>query len=290
MTTFDASQQIFSDFPWLKEVPELAQMIIDLTIQGIPSASVTSMVRQSEAYKTRFPGMALRESRGYNPIDEMTYLRLEDSYRSQLREAQVLNFFADSEGSFRKLAADLVGGDVSAAEMSRRIDKGYAAVADAGPIIKETFGQFYGYQPDDAALLLYFLDPDRGTTEIENQVAAVQVGASAYEYGLNITRTRAELLRDRGVTQAIARQGFADVAREEPLFQRLATIHSITPLSQTDLENFFFHEDPGVTKRRKQTFDLALSQFQAGSFGAGVASPLNQRGGLTELLDARRTV
>jgi hypothetical protein len=131
-------------------------------------------------------------------------------------------------------------------------------------------------------MLLYFLDPEKGTYEIEREVAAAVVGGEALAYGLNISRTRAELFASRGITQQIARQGYSDIAREEPLLKDLANIHRFTPLTQTDLEEFFFHEDAQITERRARVFNTALAEFSGPVAGTG--------GGFSELLDIQRTV
>jgi len=288
---FDAVKAVLSENPWLKQVRGIYQLIVGLVTANAPVDSILAQVRDSDAYKERFKGMALRAAKGLSPINEAEYMAVEDSYRSQLRSAGVLGMIAKDTTEFRKLASQLIGADVSATEMSRRIDEGFAAVADRGRDVKKAFKNFYGgFTPSDSALLLYFLDPQRGLREIENQVAAVMVGGAAYEYGLNITRARAEMWSRRGVTEEMARSGFADIAREKPLIEKLAQIHDVNPISQTDLERLFFHEDAEIASRRSRLFSEALTQFKEGSFGSGVGTGINQRGGLTELVDIRRTV
>ena len=133
--------------------------------------------------------------------------------------------------------------------------------------------------------MVYFLDPDRGLDIIQDQLAAAQIGGEAFRHGLNVSRTRAEILRREGVTLDLARQGFSDIAREQPVLQRLARIANTTPITQEELEDFFFHEDPDIARRRFQTFDRALSEFQEGG-----ARNVTREGGLGELVERRRTV
>jgi hypothetical protein len=289
--TFNAVQAVLSENSWLNQIEGIYQLLVSLIKANTPVDSIVAQVRNSDAYKTRFKGMAIRANKGYAAMTEAEYLQNEDSYKTQLRNASVYAYIAKDEDEFRNLAAQWIGGDVSPAEFSRRIDEGFAAVADSGRAVKKAFRRFYGgFAPSDPALLAYFLDPKKGLREIENEVAAVMVGGAAFEYGLNITRARAEMWSERGVDQEMAKSGFANIAREKPLIEKLARIHNETPLSQSDLEKFFFHENAYISQRRTRLFDEALAQFKEGSFGAGVSSPVNQRGGLTELVDIRRTV
>ena len=170
-------------------------------------------------------------------------------------------------------------------ELSVRLDKGYATMVDSALGVKETFREFYGIEIDDATLLTYFLDRDLGLLEMERVIGASKVGGAAMKYGLNITRTRAELLSGEGITEEMARRGFADVAREAPQLETLARMHSFNPLSQEDLESFVFHEDPGVMRRRRRIFDTALASFA----GSG-ASSVTAQGALSELVDLDRSV
>lgn len=284
--TFDAVEYIFSINPWLNLLgPDVYNLIVDLTIQDATADQVVAEIRNTDAYKERFSGLVERQAKGLPAMSEAAYLDTEASYQRQLQNAQVFDIMFQSEESFLDFAADQIGSDVSAAEFSRRLDRGFAAVADNRPEIEDIFSTFYGVAPTSNAMLAYFLDPDVGMREIENQVAAAVVGGEALAYGLNISRTRAELLASSGVSQEMARAGFADIAREQPVLQRLAQLHQFTPLSQQDLEEFFFHEDSGVQAERQRIFDTALSQFRSTS-----VRPASATSGLTELVDRRETV
>jgi hypothetical protein len=285
MPTPNIIQEIIDANPWLIQLgDDIVDIVTTLILNDTPASLVAAEIRNTDTYRSRFAGLLARQEKGLPAISEREYLETELSFRNQLRNYEVFDLLFQSEDAFRDFAATQIGFDVSAAEMSRRLDRGFASVVDARPTVEEAFAQFYGVVPTDNALLAYFLDPVRGTSEIENQVAAAIVGGEALAYGLNITRTRAELFASQGVTQQFARQGFADIAREQPLIERLSTIHQFTPLSQTDLESFFFHNDPEIRRQRQQIFETALSQFRGPT-----ARPLGE-GGVTELIDIRRTV
>lgn len=279
-TDFDAVEAVLEANPWLRDLGiGVYNLIVNLIRDEAPPDIIVSEVRQTSAYQRRFGGMAIREKAGYNPISEAEYLALEDGYRQQLREFGVLNFFIQD---LESMTDNWIGRDVSVAELNRRLDAGQALVSDSELLVRNAFQTFYGVDPSPDTLLLYFLDEKRGLAELEDQVATATIGGEAFRYGLNITRTRADILRRSGVDENMARQGFANVAREMPTLQRLAQIHRFSPLSQQELESFFFHEDPEVGARRAATFNQAVAEFQGGA-----PAQRTRAGGLMELLNLR---
>jgi hypothetical protein len=279
--TFDAVLAIWEAFPWMAQLgQDIFDLVTNMVINDTPSSVIASEIRKTDQYKVRFPAMQERAAKGLNPITESEYLDLEESYRNQLRQAGLLGYYGANLDDFRQFAAGQIGGDVSAAEFSRRLDAGVAQVVDAGAEVQAAFEQFYGFSPTEELLLLHALDPERGVREIENQLQTVYIGGEALRYGLNITRTRAEMLQQSGISRELARTGFADVARETPQLETLARLHNLGPLSQVDLENFFFHEDPSVQQERFRIFQTAL-----GEFGGGAPQQTTRTGGLLELVD-----
>ncbi len=285
MTTFNAVDYVLSINRWISDLGiDIYNLMVSLVQQGASAEVIAAELRDTDEYKDRFAGLIQRRERGLPAVNEAEYLEIESGYQRQLENAGVFRILFDNQAEFQDYAAEQIGFNVSNTELSFRLDRGFAAVADARSEMEELFNTFYGVAPTQEAQLAYFLDPERGTNEIENQVAAVLVGGEALAFGLNVSRTRAELLASSGVSQQMARQGFADVARETPVLERLADLHSFTPLSQEDLENFFFHDDPEVTKRRQRVFETSLSSFRS------FRGQQEQSGGFSELVDRRRTV
>lgn len=282
---FDVVEQVLAENPWMRELEGIYDLLTELVIQDTPTPSIAAQIRDTQVWRDRFSGITQRQQAGLEAIDEATYLQLESGYYAQLREAGILGTLGlNNTSRFREWAAERIGANVSVGEINRRIDQGIAIAHDAAPIAQQTFRDFYGVEVSDDALLLWALDEDKGLQEIERQIAAARVGAEAFRFGLNITRTRAELLQREGITADFARRGFADVAREEPQLRRLARIHSTTELAQEELEDFFFHEDPEVQRRRQRTFSQALAEFQ------GTPGGVSRDGGLSALVDRNRTV
>ena len=284
---FDAVEEVFAAFPWLKL---LGREVYDIVVEGVknadPSAVITQAIRESRAYQERFAGMKQRTSSGLPAISEAEYLQIERGFREQLRNFNLLGTFGlGNTKSLQAFAADLIGKDVSVSEFNRRLDAGTSLANDSSEFVQQAFEEFYGVRVSDDAILAYFLKPDVGLELIEDQLATAQIGGAAFKFGLNVSQTRAEILRTEGVSANLARQGFANIAQEQPVLSRLATIHNFTPLSQQELEEFFFHQDPDIAARRGRTFETALAEFQEGG-----ARNLSNTGGLGELVDRNRAV
>lgn len=285
--TSTAIAEILSTFPW---IAELGQSVIQVIINGIlnadPNEVITQNIRNTDTYKARFAGLIQRQADDLPAISERAYLEVERGLREQLRQFNLVGTLGlTDETAFRDFAAGLIGADVSVSEFNRRLDQGRALMNDSSEFVQSAFEEFYGTRVSDDILLTYFLDPDIGLELIEDQLATSQIGGAAFRFGLNISKTRAEILRTEGVSADLARQGFASIAQEEPVLSRLAQIHSFTPLSQQELEEFFFHQDPEVSSRRGRTFATALASFQEGG-----ARNLTREGGLGELVARNRAI
>jgi len=282
---FDAVESLYQFFPWLRQLEGIGELLVSFVEQDTPPEAIAAGIRDTDVYRTRFAGMESRRQQGLSAISEAAYLDLEESYRTLLRDYGVSGSLAPDIQSLRDFSAGLISEDISASELSRRLDAGYAQVVDNGEFVGAAFEQFYGIRPTEEQLLLYALDPDRGLKDIENAVEVSLIGGESFRYGLNISRTRAEMLKQSGVSREMARSGFADIARETPQLQTLAQLHNRNPLSQTDLENLVFHDDPEIAKERFRVFETALNEFG----GQGRAAT-TQEGGLLELVDRDRSV
>lgn len=284
---FDAVEEVFAIFPWLEDMGgEVYDVIVDGVLNGDPSAVIIQEIRNTNTYKKRFAGLIARRQNNLPSITEAEYLDLELGYREQLRKYNLLGTFGfDKTGPFQEFAAGLIGGDVSVNELNARLDRGVALLRDSSDFVQQAFEEFYGIRISEDALLTYFLDQDRGLDIIQDQVAAAEIGGEAFRYGLNVSRLRSDILRREGVTLDLARQGFANVSRELPVLERLAQIHRFNPLSQEDLEDFFFHEDPEVAEQRFRTFSTALGEFQGGG-----ARGVTRTGALSQFIDVNRSI
>ena len=172
--------------------------------QDFSEVRMVQRIRETPEYAARFPGMAGRRSQGRNAISEAEYVDLERGYRQLFQQAGLPQGFYDAPEDF----GAFIAGDVSVAEMGRRVQQGYQAVAQADPSVKETLRSFYGVT--DGELAAFFLDPGKAESLIMQQTATAQIGAAAARegFGQAADRLAAERMQRLGVTEQEAQQAF----------------------------------------------------------------------------------
>ncbi len=140
-------------------------------IDGVSDIGIGQLIRETESYKARFPGMATRFKAGLPAISEQDYLDLERDYTALSRQAG----FAGTLD--RQEMASLIGGDVSAQEFQTRITLAEAAVTDADPETKRLLREFYNITDED--LVGYYLDPIKSSNLFEERRRLEAAGLAA---------------------------------------------------------------------------------------------------------------
>ena len=117
----------------------------------------------------------------------------------------------------------LMGNDVSTSELDARITQGLTAALKADPLVIQKMDQDYGIQNSTGALAAYYLDPARALPLLQNQFQAAQIQAQAQQtgYSSNVDEATAMGLSQMGVTDAQAKTGFTDLAKQAQLFTPL---------------------------------------------------------------------
>ena len=181
-----------------------------------PDAIIFAL-REQPAYQRRFAGNAARMRKGLAELSPADYISLEDNYRLTLRANGLPAEFYDSPDDFQQL----IEGDVSPQEFATRIQDGYRAVADADPEVKRQMQRLYGVT--EGELAAYFIDPQRTLPIITRQARAAQIAARGREQaGIQLSGGLAEELAARGVTEAEAARGFAEIGALGELRQAFA--------------------------------------------------------------------
>ena len=227
------------------------------------TSALVQMIRKRPEYAARFPGVAKRAAAGFNAISEQEYIDLEQSYRRTLRAAGLPAGFYDNQDDF----ANLIGGDVSPAEVGQRIQQGYQAVAQANPQVINEMRRLYGV--DDSALAAYFLDPERATPILLRQAQAAQIaGQATLQAGREISAAQAEELAVAGVSEEQARQGFQTIGQAGELFVALP---GTTEQAITEQEQIagVFGTQAAAQQRLRQRQRERQAIFEAGGRFAG---------------------
>ncbi len=211
-------------------VGKLKQFMVD----GLSEEAIALEIRQTDEYKTRFPGMALRRDNGFGAITEAEYMANEDEYAMLLRTHGLPPRFYDDRMDF----ANLIAADVSPNEFAERVTLAELAEKGADPNTKAELKRLYGV--DDADLVAYYLDPEGATNLIEERRAFEAAGLSATAARVIGTPTGF----DKETATALQREGI----------QRREIQQTLTP--QAGLVNQALGEQDEISAS-----DLAQSQF-----------------------------
>lgn len=216
-----------------------------------------------ETYRKRFAGNQARVKAGYNALAEGDYIALERTFRTTMRAAGLPTGFYDSPDDF----SALIGGDVSPAELSSRINEGYLAVQQANPQVITEMRRLYGV--DDSMLAAYFLDPAKATPMLLRQARAAQIaGEATLQAEQEITAATAEELAVAGITQQQARQGFQTIGAAQELFVALPGTTEEAISEQEQIAGVFGTSAAAQQRIRQRSRERAAA-FEAGGRFAG---------------------
>ena len=147
------------------------------------------LVRDTPQYKQQFAGLIEQQktaaANGVKPLTEATYMSLVNSYQQTAQAAGLPMSMLTAPGTKGKtVMQDLVAGNVSAAEFSRRVASGYQAVNGLPQAVQDAFMQQHGITKGQLAA--YFLDPKSGEEAInrERQALGANLGYNAQSAGL----------------------------------------------------------------------------------------------------------
>jgi hypothetical protein len=222
-----------------------------LVISGASPAEFSLKLRDTEAYKKRFSANADRIAKGLSALSPAEYIGLEDQYQNIMRNYGLPDSYytKDSLGTqagFNQLLAN----DVSAVELTDRINTAQSRVLKANPEVANALKSFY---PDitNGDILAYALNPQQGLSDIKRKVTAAEIGGAAMQSGLSTNLARAEQLGRYGVDKEAATQGFATIGAGLQRGSQLASIYSEDPYTQEVAETEIFNI-PGAQEARKQ--------------------------------------
>jgi hypothetical protein len=239
-----------------------------LVVSGASPAEFSLKLRETDAYKKRFSANADRIAKGLTALSPAEYIGLEDQYQNIMRNYGLPTSYysKDSIGTqpgFNQLLAN----DVSAVELTDRINTAQSRVLNANPEVMAALKAFY---PDitNGDILAYSLDPAKALSDIKNKVTAAEIGGAAIAQGLQTGMTRAQELAGYGVTKEQAQQGFQTVAQIAPRGGQLASIYGEDPYTQATAEAEVFNTAGAAeaAAQRKKLTKLEQAKF-AGSAG-----------------------
>ena len=222
--------------------------------EGVSPSEFTLRLRETDAYKKRFAANAQRVAKGLRALREDEYIGLEDQYQDvMMRYGMPESYYAKGDLGVQQGFEKFLSGDVSAIELEDRIQTAQNRVINSNPEVAKALKEFYpGISNGD--ILAYVLDPTNAIENIKRKVSAAEIGGAAIQSGLQTGMTRAEELRNAGITKQQAQSGFGTIAGGLERGSQLASMYGESPYNQTTAEQEVFGlqgAQDARTKRQK---------------------------------------
>lgn len=218
---------------------------------------VVATIRNSDAYKQRFPDITALISKGI-VSNEADYMRAVTQFQDLNHTYGIPAGVHDSAED----VAQLLLGGVSASEWEGRLKLAQqASLAGIDPTIRSELQREYGVTGGD--LTAYYLNPSIGLGAAQQRYQAALIGSTADLSGYGQVGVEdLNKLAAQGITQDQARSGFSTLAQEQQLFGPLAGTQegAITQAQQLG-SAFNGGEDARLVEQRRLA---RLAIFQAG--------------------------
>ena len=272
----------------------LIEPLKNMIKEGASGAALSLALQNTEAYKKRFSANQDRIKAGLRALSPAEYIGLEDQYQNIMRQYGLPeSYWAKDSMGTQAGFNQLIGNDVSAAELNDRLIEGQQKVLNSNPEVLRALKQFYpGINNGD--ILGYVLDPKKALTDIKRKVAAAEIGGAALAQNLGTTVGSAEALAAAGITKQQAMQGYETIGGYLPTASKLSDIYGVqgvgpydqataeadvfgtagSALAQakrkklTQLEQAAFSGQSG-TSQGALSRDRALTNYMLGTPGAG---------------------
>lgn len=204
---------------WVGDLYNVAKEYIDAGTFRADDALLFDIVLSDEkapvAYKERFKAITqLRDKKSSFVPTVAEYLNMEKKYKEVLK-ATGLSDIATNEQ-----IAQFIGNEVSADEMTNRIERAFVAIDNADELTKGVLAErFPGLTRQDVAKGL--LLGKESTYELSKKIAGAQVVAEARRAQVTPALSEEEIL-SQGLSQQQVREKFQNVAAQQTGVQRAA--------------------------------------------------------------------
>ena len=253
---------------------------------GLSSSQLASANSLVTSWQQRFVGNQARIAAGLNPLDPATYIANEQSYKQVMTMAGIP---ASSPLQSTSYLGQLMGQDVSPAEVSQRVNAATSAIQNEDPeVIAQLQSQFGLSQ---STLVSHLLDPAVSAPVVAQEYQAATIAAEAARAGVAITvgntggNTQSGGLTNQnalqmqlaaqGVTQAQAAQSFQTIAQQQPELQAIAARYGTGYTGPSNIGSALQATQFGLTgaaAAQAQLSRLTTSETSAFSGSAGAAT------------------
>jgi hypothetical protein len=251
----------------------LADAAIDAIMKEETEAGRLLALRNSDAYKLRFPANEQRKLKGLRVLDEASYLAEEDAYQNLMREYGLPDTYWAKDKTGKQPGFDqLIANDVSPTELENRLITAQERVIRGAPQISQLLKEFYP-EITNGDILAYALDPKNALKSIQSKVTAAEIGAAQIGAGLQATKAGTEQLALDKVTGEQYQAAAPTISEASIRGGQLASIYKESPYTQQTAEQAVLNT-PGSAAAMRQTKKLAALETAAfsGQSGRGVLS------------------
>jgi len=213
----------------------LVQDVKDSIIKSQSPSERLLALRASDAYKKRFAGNEKRIANGFRPVDEATYLALEDKYQ-QIAQNYGLpaKYYSRGELGVQQYFADAIAKNIDPVTFEERIMEGQKLL-NANKLVLDTARALYP-ELNDGDFLDFVLNPQVALSDIKRKVSASEIGAAQRAAGLQATRAGAEALVAENITGARYQQAAPTISDAAIRGGQLSAMYKRDPYTQETAE------------------------------------------------------
>ena len=186
----------------------LYDKMIEYIIAGYDDAAIASLIKTTPEYKQRFPAMDALAKKG-RAMTEGEYIEYER------KAAQLEKQYGLPSRMIQDNVTALLTQEISIDELNDRVVLASGASVTAPSEFKTAMKNYYGV--DSGGLAAYYLDPAVAAPLLQKNYSTALIGSEAIKQNVDLQLDIANNLQDMGVTQDTARQGFAQVRRDQAL-------------------------------------------------------------------------
>ena len=223
-----------------------------------------SVAALATAWNARFPGNVARQAAGLAPLDPATYISTEQSYQAVLSRAGIPASSPLMQASY---IGELMGNDLSPAEVDQRVTAAQTAITATDPYTVAALQQNFGLTPTD--MVTHLLDPSVAASTIQQKVTASQIQGEASRNGLSTNLANAMYLAGAGVNQSTAQSGYGKIANVLPAATNISNIYGkqtgLNYNQQTGEQQYLLNNgQAALTQQKLSAYENANFQGQSG--------------------------
>ena len=234
--------------------------------------------RYNAKFNERFSANAARQKAGMKVLSPSEYLAMEQGYKKTL-DAYGLTTFK-TQAYYDKFITN----DLAVTELTDRVSLAYDRVLN-DTNVSNAFKKFFP-SLTTTDIVTGMLDPVNQFPTLERKVKAAEIGGAALRQGLtaselamteeqknvaysNVTRATlgADVLAQQGVTKAGAETGYANIAMELPVAEKLSSIYAkqADQYGRLEAEQAQFQGLASAKRAKERLINLELGTFSGSS-------------------------